>query len=316
MTHTHKNSAEQSRPHRGALAVTPHGETAYSPSSILRALTKNPLDVDVLRESDTAHPHESIPHTRTSTLLAGVLALLLGLGVGIAVVDQRSTSAAESAQRQALVDAVEERRGAEQAAADRGDDLRREIRDAEEELAAAGAGSAGEELATVGAGAGTVEMHGPGAVIVLSDSAPLAPSPGEDATVINRVTDSDLQAAVNALWQSGAEAIALNGVPITGQTAIRTAGSAILVNLRPVSPPYRIEAIGNSTAMLENFARTQDGQDLMEISSRYGILMEQSSADAITVPGGSAVLRHAHPVDPAATAMSAPQTLGSRKEES
>ena len=49
---------------------------------------------------------------------------------------------------------------------------------------------------------------------------------------------------MNGLWSVGAEAIAVNGQRLTAQSAIRSAAGAILVNYRPLKPPYRVEAIG------------------------------------------------------------------------
>ena len=42
------------------------------------------------------------------------------------------------------------------------------------------------------------------------------------------------------LWQSGAEAIAINGQRLTSFSAIRAAGDAILVDNRPLVPPYTV----------------------------------------------------------------------------
>ena len=60
-----------------------------------------------------------------------------------------------------------------------------------------------------------------------------------------RVYDRDLQDVVNALWLAGAEAMSINGQRLTAATAIRSAGEAILVNSRPLSPPSLVHAIGN-----------------------------------------------------------------------
>ena len=55
---------------------------------------------------------------------------------------------------------------------------------------------------------------------------------------------------VNALWAAGAEAISVNGQRIGPDTFVRTAGSAILVNVTPVSSPYEVAAIGTRTRSL------------------------------------------------------------------
>src|SRR5690625_443982 len=75
---------------------TPHGETAYSPVSLLRALTANPLDVDALRG------------TRTLTV---ILAVVLGFVVAVSVVDLRSDATAADSPRALLQEEVRESRG-------------------------------------------------------------------------------------------------------------------------------------------------------------------------------------------------------------
>lgn len=71
----------------------------------------------------------------------------------------------------------------------------------------------------------------------------------ENGSQVRVVTDSDLQVLVSLLWQSGAEAIAINGYRLGVQTSIRTAGTTILIGVNSVQSPYRIEAIGNSSAL-------------------------------------------------------------------
>ncbi|KFI75991.1 hypothetical protein BPSE_0460 [Bifidobacterium pseudocatenulatum DSM 20438 = JCM 1200 = LMG 10505] len=73
--------------------------------------------------------------------------------------------------------------------------------------------------------------------------------PRENGSQVRVVTDSDLQVLVSLLWQSGAEAIAINGYRLGVQTSIRTAGTTILIGVNSVQSPYRIEAIGNSSAL-------------------------------------------------------------------
>jgi uncharacterized protein YlxW (UPF0749 family) len=58
------------------------------------------------------------------------------------------------------------------------------------------------------------------------------------------VLDRDLQDIANALWQAGAEAVAVNGQRLTATGTIRAAGGVILVDFRPVTSPYEVTAIG------------------------------------------------------------------------
>lgn len=135
-------------------------------------------------------------------------------------------------------------------------------------------------------------------VLVLEDSSPLPSSPGAGAGTVNRVMDSDVQIAVNGLWSAGAEAISVNGQRITSTTAIRTAGSAILVDFRPLSPPYRITALGDPAQLRSAVTESETGEYLAEISSRYGIGSSWESEDELEVPARSVgTLREAAPLD-------------------
>jgi uncharacterized protein YlxW (UPF0749 family) len=126
---------------------------------------------------------------------------------------------------------------------------------------------------------GYAPVEGPGAVVTLTD-APV--TEGEEGTDVERVLDSDVQRAVNGLWSAGAEAIAVNGQRLTAQSAIRSAAGAILVNYRPLRPPYRVEAIGPPD-LATQFAATPDAQELASVSKQFGIGLDTSSVDMISL---------------------------------
>ena len=65
-----------------------------------------------------------------------------------------------------------------------------------------------------------------------------------------RVIAKDLQYVTNALWESGAEAISINGKRLTSTSSIRFAGSAIIVDYRPLTRPYVITALGDPQRFL------------------------------------------------------------------
>lgn len=89
--------------------------------------------------------------------------------------------------------------------------------------------------------AGAVALEGRGLVVRLSDSV-REPTGDADAGAY-RVHDADLQLVVNALFAAGAEAVAVNDSRLVATTPIRSAGDTIVVNFRPLSPPYRVAAI-------------------------------------------------------------------------
>jgi uncharacterized protein YlxW (UPF0749 family) len=88
------------------------------------------------------------------------------------------------------------------------------------------------------------------------------------------VLDRDLQDVVNGIWAAGAEAVSVNGIRLTALTAIRSAGEAILVDFRPLSPPYEIEAIGDPGALEVGFLDGPAGRRFTAYTSLYGLRLE------------------------------------------
>ncbi|BBZ42286.1 DUF881 domain-containing protein [Mycobacterium conspicuum] len=94
-------------------------------------------------------------------------------------------------------------------------------------------------------------VHGPGLVVTLQDAQrdangrfPRDASP--DDLVVHQ---QDIQAVLNALWSAGAEAIQMQDQRIIATSVPRCVGNTLLLNGRTYSPPYKITAIGNATAM-------------------------------------------------------------------
>lgn len=94
-------------------------------------------------------------------------------------------------------------------------------------------------------------VHGPGLVVTLDDAQrdangrfPRDASP--DDLVVHQ---QDIQAVLNALWSTGAEAIQMQDQRIIATSVPRCVGNTLLLNGRTYSPPYTITAIGNATAM-------------------------------------------------------------------
>ena len=100
--------------------------------------------------------------------------------------------------------------------------------------------------------------------------------------------DSDLQRVVNALWAGGAEAVAINDQRLTGLSAIRSAGDAVLVDLQPLVGPYRVEAIGDPDAMRTSLLRSGTSDFLQLLGTQYGIRSGVTTQSRLDLPGRSA----------------------------
>jgi uncharacterized protein YlxW (UPF0749 family) len=147
---------------------------------------------------------------------------------------------------------------------------------------------------------GELPVSGPGLELTLDD----APGSGDQGagedpranagSEQGRVMDRDLQIVVNGLWAAGAEAMAINGERLTALSAIRSAGQAILVDFRPLSPPYVIMSVGDPKALQSGFGEDVAGEYVKSLSNNYGIRAGMAAKTEMTLPGaGSLALRYA-----------------------
>jgi uncharacterized protein YlxW (UPF0749 family) len=210
----------------------------------------------------------------------------------VAGVQPHQDAPAESRSRTTLVDRIQARGDRVAALQRRVGDLRAstgELRD--RLLATSRAGDAlSRRIATAELVAGTVAVHGPGLRVVLDDA------PGGAAD--NRVLDRDVQAVVNGLWAAGAEAVAINGQRLTGESAIRQAGGTILVNFEPVAAPYVIAAVGDPVDVETAFGAGPAAARMRNLEQLYGIRFDYERVAGLTLPAASGVaLRHARPLE-------------------
>jgi uncharacterized protein YlxW (UPF0749 family) len=97
--------------------------------------------------------------------------------------------------------------------------------------------------------AATTAVSGPAVSVRLADS---DRQPADLAQASSyRIHDVDLQLVVNALFAAGAEGVAVNGARVAVTTPIRAAGQTIVVNFRPLTPPYVVTAVGADRVRFE-----------------------------------------------------------------
>jgi uncharacterized protein YlxW (UPF0749 family) len=128
---------------------------------------------------------------------------------------------------------------------------------------------------------GLSSVKGEGIEIVINDAAKTDSLESSDIKLA-RVYDSDIQLLVNALWASGAESIAINEGRLTSTSAIRSAGDAILVNYRPLLPPFVISAIGDKD-LKARLTKHPDYIDLEFVVKTYGLGFNVSENKEITM---------------------------------
>ena len=116
---------------------------------------------------------------------------------------------------------------------------------------------------------GLSSVKGEGIEINISDAVKTDSLENSDIELA-RVYDSDIQLLVNALLASGAESISINNARLTSTSAIRSAGDAILVNYRPLLPPFVISAIGDKE-LRNRLIKHPDYIDLEFVVKTYGL---------------------------------------------
>ncbi|GAB2944827.1 DUF881 domain-containing protein [Micromonospora polyrhachis] len=272
----------------------PEPARSYAPD-FLTELFRNPLDPGYHDAAEHRRSQGPIRGWRRGTIRAVSLVTLVALGFLLAVA-YRQTLAEEPSRRQAragLVAQIKQREVETDALARRAEGLRAEVA---RQRDAALTGSDAARLRDLEAITGLGRVRGDGVVVRVADASSKADAvTGAGGTNLGRVLDSDLQNIANALWSAGAEAIAINGQRLTATSTIRAAGSAILVDFRPVSGPYEVSAIGPDE-MERRFRDSAAARLLRSVAASHGMSFGVRKADDLTLPSASeAHLRYAQP---------------------
>ncbi|MER6539855.1 DUF881 domain-containing protein [Streptomyces sp900105755] len=242
-----------------------------------------------------------MPKTLRARLgLAGGL-VLAALVVTVGAAQTRVTAPVVAKERQELIDRVDR----ETAAADKletgVDKLRDDVSARQRDALKESGGSGQADLVDVLSGATAV--HGPGVKLVVNDAKEASSGGGVDNpretsgfSDTGRVRDHDLQRVVNGLWASGAEAVSINGQRLTALSAIRAAGDAILVDNRPLVPPYTVLAVGDGEKLGSRFQDSPDGLYLHALEENFDIRATISTESDVRLPAApSVIVRTAQP---------------------
>ncbi|GAA3859050.1 DUF881 domain-containing protein [Streptomyces sedi] len=237
--------------------------------------------------------------TRAKLWLAGGL-VLAGLVVTLGAAQAREAAPTVAKEREELLERVHD--GTEQldALQSRVDALRSDV-DARQRVALSDEDAERAELVALLAGASAVE--GPGVKLVVDDAEDVAGTAGgprdDGFAQTGRVRDRDLQRVVNGLWQAGAEAVTVNDQRLTALSAIRAAGDAVLVDNRPLVPPYTVLALGDPDGLLDAFDATLAGHYLATLRDDYDIRVDRSTENGLRLPAApSLTTRSARPLPP------------------
>ncbi|MET9109182.1 DUF881 domain-containing protein [Streptomyces zhihengii] len=271
--------------------------------SLLTNVMEHSLDDGYAEASARRAESGGLPKT-----LRARLGLAAGLVLAAAVVTVGAAEARVSApvlakERVELIDRVE-------AQTESVDDLERTVEslrtDVQERQRKALSEDGGGHADLTGLLAGATPVEGPGVKLVVDDAKDTAqggdgPRESSGFSDTGRVRDRDMQRVVNGLWESGAEAVAINGQRLTALSAIRAAGDAILVDNRPLVPPYTVLAVGDGDKLSTAFQDSADGQYLHALQESFGIRTRISAEESVRLPAApSLIVRTAEPETDAA----------------
>jgi uncharacterized protein YlxW (UPF0749 family) len=168
--------------------------------------------------------------------------------------------------------------------------------------------------------AGETAVRGPGVVVVLSEppEPKTVPSAGRGGTgslaQTNILTDRDVRSVVNELWHDGAEAVSVNNIRLTPNSAIRFAGEAVLVDYQPITSPYTIRAIGNADDLVTAFAQSGVASRYHTLVSADDIGFTFDEKQSLSLPAGTSVSpRFARAPAPSAARTAGPSATGTTR---
>lgn len=241
-----------------------------------------------------------LPKTLRARMGLALGLVLAALVVTVGAAQARVAAPVVAKEREELIDRIDRETGTADKLEKSVDQLRDDVTTRQREALKHTGDSGQADL--VGILSGAVEVHGPGVKLVVNDAKEATtggdgnPRETSGFSDTGRVRDRDMQRVVNGLWESGAEAISINGQRLTALSAIRAAGDAILVDNKPLVPPYTVLAVGDGQRLSTRFQDSADGLYLHALQENYGIRTAISAEDDLRLPAApSVIVRTAEP---------------------
>ncbi|MYY02850.1 MULTISPECIES: DUF881 domain-containing protein [unclassified Streptomyces] len=245
-----------------------------------------------------------MPRTLKAKLGFAACLVLAALVVTLGAAQARVAAPVLAKERQELIDRIDAETAAADTLASQVEEVRDDVSERQRKALQEHGGDQGELVALL---SGATPVRGPGVKVVVDDAEDTAQGGGgaretSSFSDTGRVRDRDMQRVVNGLWQSGAEAIAINGQRLTALSAIRAAGDAILVDNRPLVPPYTVLAVGDGKKLGAAFRDSADGQYLQSLKDTFDIRTSISVQEKVDLPAApSLIVRTAEPYKAADT---------------
>ncbi len=239
-----------------------------------------------------------LPRTLRAKLGLAAGLVLAALVVTLGAAQARISAPVVAKEREELIDRIEDETSAADGLEKRIEELRAEVGERQRKALEQHGGDQGQLVALL---SGATPVHGPGVRLVVDDAEETedgggGPRESSGFADTGRVRDRDMQRVVNGLWQAGAEAVAINGQRLTALSAIRAAGDAILVDNKPLVPPYTVLAVGDGKKLRTTFQDSADGQYLHVLQENFGIRTSISDQGEVRLPAApSLIVRTAQP---------------------
>ncbi len=268
--------------------------------SLLTNVMDHSLDDGYAEAAARKNGEGGLPKTLRAKLGLAAGLVLAALVVTVGAAQARVAAPVVAKEREELIDRIDRETDAVDDLEKSVDELRADVGARQREALKDSGG--GDRASLVGVLSGAVPVHGPGVKLVVDDAEEAGTSGGGDPrdsagfSDTGRVRDRDMQRVVNGLWESGAEAISINGQRLTALSAIRAAGDAILVDNKPLVPPYTVLAVGDGDRLRTRFQNSADGLYLDALQENFGIRTAISVEDDLRLPAApSVIVRTAQP---------------------
>ncbi|MFE7330621.1 DUF881 domain-containing protein [Streptomyces sp. NPDC057565] len=240
----------------------------------------------------------AMPRTLKAKLGLAACLVLAALVVTLGAAEARVSAPVLAKEREELIERIDTEASAADKLESQVDKARDDVGERQRKALEKHGGDQGQLVALL---SGATAVRGPGVKLVVDDAKGTdqgggGPRETTGFTDTGRVRDRDMQRVVNGLWQSGAEAISINGQRLTALSAIRAAGDAILVDNKPLVPPYTVLAVGDGKRLSTAFEDSADGQYLRALKDTFDIRTGMSVQDEVRLPAApSLIVRTAEP---------------------
>ncbi|MDX3855339.1 DUF881 domain-containing protein [Streptomyces sp. AK02-01A] len=267
--------------------------------SLLNNVMDHSLDDGYAEASARRDAEEGgLPRTLRAKLGLAAGLVLAALVVTVGAAQARISAPVVAKEREELIDRIDTESSTADMLERTVEKLRGEVGERQRAALRAHGGDQGELVALL---AGATAVRGPGVKLVVDDAKDTesgggGPRESSGFSDTGRVRDRDMQRVVNGLWESGAEAIAINGQRLTSLSAIRAAGDAVLVDNRPLVPPYTVLAVGDGKKLSTTFQDSADGRYLHSLRENFDIRTSISDQEEVRLPAApSLIVRTAEP---------------------